>query len=170
MKKLLIITLFIISSCNNNKRINIDDELIKKLSIENFDSPSEYNMYYLFAKCTNSEIVQTDILQLRILYKKNKQSMSFYDFLTHILNQKTSLQKSADIECFQLDKKITEEYKAESFQKFLLTHFEKTKTGNYILKTDTSSGIIKTIFYYCFINNYLAIFDDYAGFYYIKKI
>lgn len=168
MKKYILLYLLVfILACDNDKNINFDKKLIHKMSIEDFNLPSEFNMLILFAKCKDDNMTETDIQQLRIVYKTNYDSISFDQFLTNVLNQNIKLEKSDDIVCFELDSEITDFYKKNSFNNFYKNYCVRTNTGEYTLKEDISYNKRKTIFYYCYINNYLFLFDDVLGYYFL---
>lgn len=170
MKNVLTIAIFFfISACNNKSSVKFNDELISKIASEDLNLPSRYG-FYLFAKCSNDEFVQTNIEELRVLYKRDKNNMKFDDFLREVLNQNRALDLSNQQDCFSLDDDITNVYNTTNFESFKNTFFEKKETNSYVLKRNVKAEKRNTIFYYCFVNNYVVVFDDYIGYYYLNKI
>lgn len=171
MKKIavFITIIFLLNSCSKNKNISFDEELIKRMSIEDFGLPSQYTTLILFAKCENSKVVETNIQQLRAIYKKDYNNMKFKDYLSQVLNQDLEINGLKKTECFLLDNEIAELYNNNSFENFLLKFCEKSGSESYILKKNISEEKRRAFFYYCFINNYMPMFDDYIGYYDLHK-
>jgi len=96
--------------------------------------------------------------------------MKFDDFLREVLNQHRILGLSNKEDCFSLDNDIKDVYDKTSFDSFKNTFFEKKGSNSYLLKKNVEAEKRNTIFYYCFLNNYVILFDDYIGYYYLNKI
>lgn len=170
MKKILLFSLFVfIISCKKDKHVDFDETLINKIANEDFNLPSEYNMLTLFALCNDGNITEIDVQQLRVLHQTKYKNIKFSKFLTKVLNQRLKIESSDDFQCFKLDNKITELYKKNSLDVFIELFCDKSHSKGYVLKKNISSQQRMTIFYYCYINNYLFIFDDVIGSYYLHK-
>lgn len=165
---LVILTTFLFTSCNKKNTVIFDNTLIEKMSNEDATLPSQYSMFNLYVKCKNNLITQTNIQQLKGFYKKSDRTKTFKVYLQEVLNQKMIVDESRDIDCFTLDNEVTQEYGKGNFKNFLETYFDK-KENCFRLKSGIDGNKRETIFYYTFLHNYLATFDDYIGYYYLVK-
>lgn len=168
MKKYLILLCCFFLSCSDKEVVKFDEKLIKKIASEDFSLPSQYNMLYLYAQCENKQISEINVQQLRVLYNKSDKGITFEKYLEVVLNQKQSLQESVDIECFSINAEIEKEYKDIGYKNLIAKYFEKID-DSYRLRKIVGEDKRKTLFYYGFLNNYVATFDDYIGYYYLTK-
>ena len=95
--------------------------------------------------------------------------MSFKAFLTEALNQKINVSYKNKTACFDLDIQILLFYKNNTFDIFLKKYTEDND-NRLNLKIKRMNSQLDTISYYLFLNNYLVLYDDYIGEYYVEKI
>lgn len=167
----LIIALFIITSCRDKhpiKPLRFNKEIIDSISKETTDLPSAFSSIFFFGKCSSGNIALLEIQDLRGLHKIKFPNLDFHTFLEKSLNQEINVDLKDKIKCFELDEDITSMYTQNDFKTFLDLTCEKVNDGSYTLKKNINEKQINTVLYYCFINNYLAVFDDYIGKYYIN--
>ena len=158
MKNSIILIIFLYyTSCHENNPIDINNNLIEKISKEDIELPSQYNMFKFYVKCDDNDVAYINVQQLRVIYKEFEINKTFYKFLSDTLNQKKHLNQNVDLECFKLDKEIIYEYENNSFQDFINLYFDKNG-NNLKLKNKLIDNKMNTIFYFCFLNNYLASF------------
>jgi len=169
MKIPIILLLLLAFSCSNTAN-EFDNKLIKKMADEVITTniPSQFIGIDFYVKCKNGDVAQVGINLLRHIYKESKTETSYEEFLKRALNQKESFAESEYINCFSLDKRITEQYYSQGFKSLLDIYFEKSDNGLRLTK-NLPENELETLSYYCFLNNYILDFDDYTGFYYIYK-
>ncbi|WP_306353667.1 hypothetical protein [Flavobacterium sp. '19STA2R22 D10 B1'] len=139
------------------------------MSEETFELPSQYNMIILFGKCKEGNVKLVYMNELRAIYKLRYSKMTYLDYLNEVLNQKLDISDEKETECFDLNKEITEKYNSHSLSDFINIYYDKPQEDTFRLKNGLSKEEQETIFYYLFKNNYLTVFDDYIGFYYVIK-
>lgn len=170
MKKILLFGLLVfITSCNKDKDVKFDETLINKIASEDFSLPSEYNMLTLFAVCNDGNITEINVQQLRVLHQTKYKDIEFSKFLTQVLNHHLKIESSNDFHCYKLDKEITELYNKNNFISFIELFCNKSHSKGYVLKKNITSQQRMAIFYYCYINNQLFLFDDVIGNYYLHR-
>ncbi|WP_417356908.1 hypothetical protein [Flavobacterium sp.] len=169
MKISIILLLLLAFSCSKPAN-EFDNKLIKRMTYEvvTTDVPSQFIGIDFYVKCENGDVAQVGVNLLRYIYKESKTEISYEEFLKRALNQEESFAESEYINCFSLDKRITEQYYSQGFKSLLDIYFEKSNNGLRLTK-DLPENELKTLSYYCFLNNYMLDFDDYIGFYYIYK-
>ncbi|WP_417351233.1 hypothetical protein [Flavobacterium alkalisoli] len=169
MKPSIILFLLLAFSCVNPAN-EFDNKLIKRIANEdiNIDIPSQYSQFDFYIKCENGDVAQVGINLLRFMYKENKMDISFEEFITTVLNHQQTFAESKYIDCFSLDKEISKQYHSQDFKSFLAIYFEKSH-DSFRLKKSLSENKLETLFYYCYLNNYLSSFDDPSGFHYVTK-
>lgn len=151
------IALFI--SCQVKDSNNFDENLVKAISIEKTDLPSKFSSIPLFCRCSNSEVAEVYINELRYLYKNESDNLDFERFLNQILNQKIKI-KTTKIKCFKLNTKVVNSYKKNEFKVFFNLYTEKLGSGRVVLKSKIKDEELNSVLYYLFLNNYLSSYDD----------
>jgi len=165
-KVTILIALCYLLSCGKKQNFHFDDCLINLISKEDLNYPSLYSRYSFFCQGENDSILFLEVRELKELFDKNSLGMDYKTFLTKALNQQITF-SNLNSKAFCLDKNITYEYQTINLEKFIHLYFNSNNNGKYVLTKNISENQKKTIFYYLFINNYLSVFDDYAGFYYV---
>lgn len=178
MKKIITITLVIITfiSCKEKKEI-ISEKDINKFAKGSYVVPSKYGALDLFILSDNKEIIISNADYLNYVYEKKyrKEYATFRDFLSHVLNQKNEIKKSAferiPYKSFKINANIEEEYQKLSFTDFF-NKFAKYEisheNNNYLnIQENASSDEIKTISYYFYLNGYQIVKGDSFPRYYI---
>lgn len=159
--------LFLIS-CNDVKAFEFNEKLIYKISNENLEIPSQYNSVILFCKCGKKEIALTYVQELRGVYKNRYNKMMFSQFVKDALNQKLDISYKDKIKCFSLDSNVKEIYEKNSFENFVNLYCDKFE-GKYRMKKNIKENQFNSVLYYLFLHNYLTVFNDYEGYYYVQK-
>jgi hypothetical protein len=174
--KLKIIIFFIvilIYSCNNQNSTKDDKRFIELLASEyplqvieeGNILPSKYNGYILYIKYNNKQAVKTNVNALIRLYDKSYKSKRFRDFLEQVFNQKIKLNESEEFIYFHLNNRITNDYENLGYENFKHLYFLPTSDiEEFDLKPNIKPDELDTIFYYCFINNYLYSGGEYGPF------
>ncbi|WP_306353310.1 hypothetical protein [Flavobacterium sp. '19STA2R22 D10 B1'] len=153
----------------DEKKFVFDKILTSKMAEKNYELPLQYNNIMLFGKCKDDKIGLVYMSELRGIHKFKYKNLEFSAFLEKALNQEIDISYEDKIDCFEIDKTVSLLYKENSFDKFLDIIGDKIDTTTYSLKIDPNKKEINSILYFCFLNNYLASFDDYIGFFYIRK-
>jgi hypothetical protein len=166
MKNLIVILIIVFNIASCNKHIQFDKCIIESISEEDPDFPSWFFRYSFFCKGEKNEILLLDVMELRELYNENSFDMDYKTFLTKALNQQIIL-SNEERYAFHLDKNVTHEYQTRNLIDFIHLYCKNDGYDGYVLMIDIPDEQIETIFYYLFINNYLSVFADDAGFYLI---
>ncbi|QYJ68236.1 hypothetical protein [Flavobacterium litorale] len=171
MKKISVLIVFslLFCFCKSKKGGKFDEKLIHRIATENSSLPSQYDMYFFYVQCEKEQISEINVKQLQYMYNdSNTVDESFEDFLKRALHQKQNFINVNDIiDCFYIDKEVMIYYQKVNFSNFIEKYFERDNKS-YRLKREFNKKR-RSIFYYCFLNNYLGVFDGYGGFYYIMK-
>lgn len=166
---ILIVCHLFFTSCNDKKSFKFNEKLIDKISNENLELPSSSNSIILFCRCKENRIALTYVQELRGVYKYKYNKMKFSEFLSDALNQKIDISYKNKIECFEVNANVKNIYENNNFEEFINLYCDKSNKKEYRVKKNISDNELKTVLYYFFINNYLATFDDYAGYYFISS-
>ncbi|HRB70956.1 MAG TPA: hypothetical protein PK776_03820 [Flavobacterium sp.] len=169
---LLVVILTTNLSCRNSqskKKFKFNTEIINRISNETTDLPSSFSSIFFFGKCTSGNVALLKVQDLKGLHKIKYPNLDFYTFLEKALNQEIVVDYKDKVKCFEFDKSISSIYEKNDFNTFLELTCEKISGDKYTLKENINNGQINTVLYYCFINNYLTVFDDYIGKFYIDK-
>lgn len=156
-------------SCNKRNGYEFDKKLVEKIALEKTDLPSKFSSIPFFGKCSDNKVAEIYIQDLRALYRDKWQNLKYQEFLEQALNQKINIEYQGKIECFDLDKNVAEAYENDGFDNFLNSYTENKSSGRLVLKSMIKENQINTVLYYLFLNNYLALYDDNIGKYYINK-
>jgi len=168
MRKIVtvLIVLCYLLSCGKKQNIHFDDCLIKRISKEDLNYPSLYSRYSFFCQGEKDSILFLEVRELKELFDENSLGMDYETFLTKALNQQIIF-SNVNRMVFCLDRNITYKYQTINLEKFIHLYFNSNNNRKYVLTKNISENQKRTVSYYLFINNYLSVFDDYTGFYYV---
>lgn len=155
--------------CNKQNHEKFDKKLTLKISSENIDLPSKMSSISFYGKCTEDKIAEVNIQDLRSLHKFKWKDLSYNEFLDQALNQKINLEYQDKIACFDLDKEISSYYKDNDFNTFLNLYTKNASNNELTLKSTIKENQINSVSYYFFLHNYLLLYDDNIGIYYLRK-
>lgn len=156
---------FVLGCKDSIKKTDIDNILLKKIIEQGSDLPTGLG-FTVFVKCEDgySELTIDELIAEYI----NMSIKEDYEvFMKRALNHQYVFRDSIQLHCFELDKEILENYYNVDFSVFIVDYFIKNN-DLFILKMDVDEDKLKTIFYLCYINNYLISFDDEIGIYYLR--
>lgn len=153
-------------SCKTGLKFN--ENIIDCISNESAFLPSQFLNYTFFCKGSDNKILIFGVYDLQRIHEDSYNQMSYKSFLTKALNQNLLISKPSP-KAFDLNKEVQHDYNNNKFEDFINKYCEKHNDDSYTLKTKNCE-YISSILYYCFINNYLSIFDDYSGAYKILKV
>ena len=169
IRNILILCLFF--SCENQRNIYIDSEIILELAgmSSNPVPPPLFVSVPFYIKNNDGTITQTTGGELKKIfdtYYYNKYT-SFSDFLSEGLNQNIEFNRAEVLhngEAFVVDSKISEYYKAGGIDSILKIYFIRGENhkGYFIKDSNLTSEELKSIFYYLFIEKYFVFEDDYT--------
>lgn len=117
-------------------------------------------------KCENG-FSETTIDELIFQYKNLNIKEEYGTFLQAALNHENIFSDSVLHTCFELDKQILENYLNIDFNEFTDGYFVKIN-DRVRLKNQMNEDQLRTIFYLCYINNYVFSFDDEIGVWYLR--
>gem|GEM_PF-334974 len=160
-------------SCDSNKKITIDENLIQIISensIYSSEIPPSYAFSIFFVRGDNGKIIKLDPRELEEIYYEDYSSRDYKKFVRKALNQELIIEIKNKGQAFELSKDIRNSYLSDSFTDFMKLYCEINSSGKYILKNDIPENQICSVLYYAFINNYLASFDDFLGVFYISDV
>lgn len=165
----LLFVLTIFTSCSREQEINY----YKTYSIENKkNNPVERNYYILFCKNSSGQICLVESYEIFYVYKKNDILGEYDVFFNSILNQKVSMKvDSTDHVCFEIDKKIENDYKKLDRNDFLLKYaYESADKKRYLINNKLVGDNNLCVAYFLFKSGFGIIFDDYLGSYYVDNL
>ncbi len=161
-------------SCKNDSKHKV---LIEKISTVENGLPSPYFNCYIYLKTDNGKILEANVDSIYEIYKSyyNQKYNNFNSYLISIINGRDLVKEDYinDVKkkgayllnVNDVDKDISEMNLDEIERKYL--NFEKQAfilvTGN-LTATKT-----RNILYKMFFEGYIISFNDYGGYYFIKK-
>lgn len=167
MLKYILIAFLFLCSCSRNKNTQrIDSRIIHEMAHDDRTTPSRFDFDF-FVRCKNGKVAMINEPALWEIHREYPKNLPYGKFLDLALNQKIEVDNTRILsisDCFLLDSKIAHYYKNHSLEDFLLEYFIKENSG-WRLKNGFAKSQLKSISYYCFINNKFLQFDDYIGIY-----
>ena len=161
--------LTILTSCSKEKEINY----YKTYSIETKkNEPIKRNYYILFCKNSIGQICLVESSEIFYGFKKNNIVGKYDAFFNDILNQKETMKvDSADHVCFEIDKKIENDYNRLDRNGFLLKYaYESTDKKRYLINNKLVGDNNLCVAYFLFKSGFGITFDDYLGSYYVNDL
>jgi len=174
--KSFIIILVFYSSCtlSNNKPV-FDENMIKLISENpiysgNQNIPPNYVSTTFFVQGKHGKILLLDPRELEEIFINDYSSWKYDKFVRKALNQELIIKNENIGKPFELDKEVMSNYLKHDFLDFLKMYSEKIELNDrYMLKNDIQKQQLFSVLFYSFINNYLSVFDDYIGCYFVIK-
>ena len=168
--------LFFFTTCSPKQKSPAFDENMINIISENpiysgnSDIPLEYAFTTFFVQGDSGKILLLDPREMEEIYNEDYSSWNYKKFLRKAFNQKLIIKAKSKGKVFELDKEVTDNYLNNDFPNFLKIYCDTTqKDDKFWMKIDVQEQKRTSIFYYFFINNYLAWFDDISGAYIILK-
>ncbi len=165
----LLIIVIILVGCKTQNDLTIKYNLIKEISQEDQNLPSQFN-YIFFCKCQNNQVVRLNVYQLRELYKDSASNTDFETYLMTVLNLKSKIDCKNFNTAFELDPEIKGQYEKKGKGYLLKSFCRKSGKDRYYLNIDIPQYQRNTVMYFLFINNYMSREDDHLGTYVIRKL
>lgn len=169
--RLYTVFLFLIllhSACKMDSSDKFDERFIKMVANETDTGlPSQFSFISFYVKCNDNQIAIVNIEELKVLHSLKYKKLDYLTFLRKALNQEMNLEYKDKIQCFSVDREISTMYSNNNFETFLSLYTDKVGQERVLKPSFENSA--NTIFYYCFLNNFVALHDDYTGRYYLKK-
>ena len=163
---LLLFVFFSLIPCNSKqKKATFDEKLIQLIS-EDLKYPS-YETCLFFVQGENGKIIKLEPWELKKMYDKDYSSWNYKDFIRKALNQEIIFKRK--ITTFQLNRNVMNNYLNYDFEDFIKLYCRNRLDGAYILNNKVPEDEKNSVFYYCFVNNYLTEFDDGIGVYFLFK-
>ncbi|MDR0229358.1 MAG: hypothetical protein LBI72_09875 [Flavobacteriaceae bacterium] len=172
MKKIVLIILFFLNFYPVKSQTNIDNVLdlsFEKIIEEGKESKTGFfNLQYLFLQ-KKGTIGVTNLTELKRVYNifrgKKIISENFEVFAKRVIRNEIPLKCQYLIECFVLNKKITNEYNSLGFEIFKEKYTQlKFSTGRILLNiSDLNTVEFYSVMYYFYLNGYFSVIDDYGG-------
>jgi hypothetical protein len=165
----LLFLLIILTSCSKERDINY----YKTYSIEGKkNEPMKRNYYMLFCKNSSGQICSVESFEIFYVFKKNNLAGKYDAFYNEILNQKKSMGiSSTDHVCFEIDKKIENDYKELDRNDFLLKYtYKSTDKKRYMINNKLVGDNNLCVAYFLFKSGFAITFNDYLGSYYVDNL
>ncbi|SHM43999.1 hypothetical protein [Flavobacterium chilense] len=164
----ILFTLTILTSCSREKEINY----YTTYSIKQKKNGLKENQYMLFCKNNEGQICLLESFEIFDEFKKSNIVGKYDDFFNDILNQKKSMiVYSSDHVCFNIDKKIENDYKVLARKDFLLKYaYESADKNRYLINNKLVGDNNLCVAYFLFKSGFGITFDDYLGSYYVNNL
>lgn len=159
----------VLTSCSKEKEINY----YKTYSIERKkNEPIKRNYYMLFCKNSSRQICLVETFEIFYTHNKNNINDEYVTYFNNILNEKVSMKvDSTDHICFEIDKKIENDYKKLDKNDFLLKYaFKSADKKRYLINNKLVKDNNLCVAYFLFKNGFGITFDDYLGSYYVNEL
>jgi hypothetical protein len=158
---IVFIIIFVAFSCKKKSNPNIADSYIRQLSEWDDQAPSIHSFDLLFVSTDSNQIAETNIGTLHHIFEKkfSENYDTFNAFLNASLNNNLIIPRQilihGQVKFFTLDNTVSLSYRKGSLKLFLNKYCLPNNSGGYQLnELARSSGAIKSILYYLFINNF----------------
>jgi len=161
--------LTILNSCSKEKEI----DYYKTYSIEiKNNEPIKKNNYLLFCRNSSGQICVVESYEIFHTYNDNNIIDNSDVYFNQILNQKISMKAdSADHICFEIDKKIKNDYKKLDRNLFLLKYaYKSAGQKSYLINNKLVGDNNLCVAYLLFKSGFGITFDDYLGSYYVNDL
>lgn len=159
--------MIILVSCNKEKGKNFYELYL--INSEKKIDKIRANYYIYFAKNMQNQICVIELYEILYPYEKNNITKSLDLYFNEILNQKTVMMvDSVDHVCFEVDKKIENDYLKLNRNDFLLKYaYESAKKERYLIDNKLVGDNNLCVAYFLFKSGFGITFDDYLGSYYV---
>lgn len=159
----------ILTSCSKEKSI----DYYKTYSIEGTkNEPFKKNYYIVFCKNDSKKVCLIESFEIFYNFKKNNTSGKYDVFLNDVFNDKTSLKvDSNDHVCFEINKKIENDYKELNRDNFLSKYTQKINDKKrYLINNKLVGDNNLSVAYFLFKSGFGVTFNEYLGVYYVDNL